>query len=119
MRAADGSIVLSITGSILVSVKDFGKLRFKNEHEQQIWQECSRLITNCIIIYNATILSNLLAYRESVGDIEGAAALKKVSPVAWQHINLYGRYEFTKAQDVSHRHASNYPGNGQGYRYSQ
>ncbi len=42
----------------------------------------------------------MLAYRESIGDIEGAAALKKVSPVAWQHINLYGRYEFTKAQDV-------------------
>jgi TnpA family transposase len=83
-----------------VAFANFGKLRFKNEHEQQIWQECSRLITNCIIIYNATILSNLLVYRESVGDIEGAAALKKVSPGAWQHINLYGRYEFTKAQDA-------------------
>jgi hypothetical protein len=28
--------------------------------------------------------------------IEGATALKKVFPVAWQHINLHGRYEFTK-----------------------
>ncbi len=71
----------------------------RTEHEQQIWQECSRLITNCIIIYNATILSNLLTYRESIGDIEGAAALKNVSLVAWQHINLHGRYEFTKNTD--------------------
>jgi len=55
--------------------------------------------TNCIIIYNATILSNLLTYRESIGDIEGAAALKNVSLVAWQHINLHGRYEFTKNTD--------------------
>ena len=82
-----------------VAFANFGKLRFKNEHEQQIWQECSRLITNCIIIYNATILSNLLTYRESIGDIEGATALKNVSLVAWQHINLHGRYEFTKNTD--------------------
>ena len=82
-----------------VAFANFGKLRFKTEHEQQIWQECSRLITNCIIIYNATILSNLLKYRESIGDIEGAAALKNVSLVAWQHINLHGRYEFTKNID--------------------
>jgi TnpA family transposase len=83
-----------------VAFANFGKLRFKNEHEQQIWQECSRLITNCIIIYNATILSNLLTYRESIGDIEGAAALKKVSLIAWQHINLHGRYEFIKDIDL-------------------
>ena len=83
-----------------VAFANFGKLRFKTEHEQQIWQECSRLITNCIIYYNATILSNLLAHRKSIGDLEGVAQLKKVSLVAWQHINLHGRYEFTKTQDV-------------------
>ena len=69
------------------------------EQEQQIWQECSRLITTCIIFYNATILSNLLAYRQSIGDIEGAAHPKKVSPVACQNINFHGRYEFTKNTD--------------------
>jgi len=83
-----------------VAFANFGKLRFKNEHEQQIWQECSRLITNCIVFYNATILSNLLTCRESVGDIEGTARLKNVSPVAWQHINLHGRYEFTKSEEI-------------------
>ncbi|MED1304753.1 hypothetical protein P4U65_30485 [Bacillus pacificus] len=25
--------------------------------------------------------------------------LKQISPVAWQHINLYGRYEFNKQQE--------------------
>src|SRR5580692_2249077 len=30
------------------------------------------------------------------GDMQGAALVKQVSPVAWQHINLYGRYEFRK-----------------------
>ena len=47
-------------------------------------------------VHHATILSNLLAYRESIGDTEGVAQLRKVSLIAWQHINLHGRYEFTK-----------------------
>jgi len=55
---------------------DRGKLRFKTEYEQQVWGECSRLITNCIICYNAAILSSLLAHRNSTGDIEDAAQLK-------------------------------------------
>lgn len=77
-----------------VSHANFGKLRFKTEYEQQIWEECSRLITNCIIYYNAAILSNLLDYKERIGDREGIKLLKQVSPIAWQHINLHGRYEF-------------------------
>ena len=54
-----------------VSYANFGKLRFKTEQEQQIWNECSRLITNCIIYYNATILSSLLAHKEKSGDSSG------------------------------------------------
>lgn len=38
---------------------------FKNENDQHIWGECSRLLSNCIIYYNASILSNMLAYRET------------------------------------------------------
>ena len=82
-----------------VSYANFGKLRFKTEHEQQLWGECARLITNCIIYYNAMLLSNVLAYKEGVGDVQGAALLKQISPVAWQHINLFGRYEFRKSPE--------------------
>ncbi|KGX85209.1 transposase Tn3 [Pontibacillus litoralis JSM 072002] len=80
-----------------VSYANFGKLRFKNEQEQQIWGECSRLLANCIIYYNASILSNMLSYMENYG--QDSDVLKQVSPVAWQHINLYGHYEFNKSQD--------------------
>jgi TnpA family transposase len=78
-----------------VSYANFGKLRFKTEQEQQLWNECSRLITNCIIYYNASLLSKLLVYKETIGDCQGAALLKHISPVAWQHLNFYGRYEFS------------------------
>ncbi len=46
------------------------------------------------------ILSNVLLYQVEKGDAAAAAALEKVSPVAWQHINFYGRYEFTKSVQV-------------------
>ena len=82
-----------------ISYAGFGKLRFKTEYEQELWAECSRLISNCIILYNASILSRLLEHQERTGDTQGAEATKKVSPIAWQHINLQGRYEFQKQPD--------------------
>ena len=82
-----------------VSYANFGKLRFKMEHEQQIWSECSRLITNGIIYYNATILSDLLQLKEQPGDARQVALLEHVSPVVWQHINFHGRYEFTNCAE--------------------
>jgi TnpA family transposase len=83
-----------------VSYANFGKLRFKSEYEQQIWGDCGRLLTNCIIYYNATILSDLLTHSDSSGDTAKVAMLSLVSPVAWQHINFYGRYEFGKQPEI-------------------
>jgi TnpA family transposase len=82
-----------------ISHANFGKLRFKSELEQQLWSECGRLIANCILYYNAKILSGVLDYREQLGDVQGLDVLKHISPVAWQHVNLYGRYEFRKFSD--------------------
>ena len=82
-----------------ISFASFGKLRFKTEYEQELWSECSRLIANCIIFYNASILSRLLEHQQRTGNTPGAEATKKASPVAWQHINFHGRYEFQKQPD--------------------
>lgn len=82
-----------------VSYANFGKLRFKSEEDQMLWSECSRLITNSIIFYNALILSRLLAHKEARGDGAGATLIPHVSPIAWQHLNFYGRYEFTKGPE--------------------
>jgi len=77
-----------------VSYANFGKLRFKTEHDQHLWSECSRLLANCILFYNASILSALLLRNQQKGDEDPAALLRHSSPVAWQHINFYGRFEF-------------------------
>ena len=76
-----------------VSFSSFGKIRFKTAFEQDLWLDCCRLIANSIIFYNASILSRLLEHQERIGDMQAADATKKVSPIAWQHINLHGRYE--------------------------
>jgi hypothetical protein len=38
---------------------------------QQLWSECSRLLANCIIYYNACILSELLERAERRQDYHG------------------------------------------------
>jgi hypothetical protein len=56
-------------------------------------------LTNGIIHYNAAILSALLETKGTDPSSQVAAMLKYISPVAWQHINLQGRYEFNKLPD--------------------
>ena len=38
----------------------------------------------------------MLALREKAGDHDRIVRLARISPVAWSHINLFGRYEFDK-----------------------
>ena len=90
-----------------VGYANFGKLKFKTEEEQQIWDVCARFITLCIIYYNESIFSNLMTHGTWSEDV-----IKSMSPVAWQHINLFGRFEFTKKEgklnlDKITRHVKN------------
>jgi TnpA family transposase len=87
-----------------VSFANFGALRFRTEGDQQIWGECSRLLTNCIIYYNAVILSRLLETKLSDADETQAQRLARVSPIAWRHVNFQGRYNFrqtSQAPDIN------------------
>ncbi len=73
-----------------------GRLRVKTDLEQQIWSECSRLLANCVIYYNACILSEWLKRKEIQGN---PGQIKRVSPVSWKHINFYGEYHFCEASE--------------------
>ncbi len=77
-----------------------GKFRVKTELEQNIWNECARFITNSIIYYQDYILSALLTQKEKTGRKEDADIIKRISPIAWQNVNLLGRFEFHKPQTV-------------------
>ena len=83
-----------------VAYANAGKLRVRSDQEQQLWSECSRLLANCVIYYNASILSQLLDYAERKGDFTLADRLKQISPVSWKHVNFYGEYTFSDAGDI-------------------
>lgn len=71
----------------------------KTEIELDINADSIRLIANAVIFYNATLLSELYRHYQSV-DPEMAKEILRFSPVAWQHINFIGKYEFYNRVDV-------------------
>ena len=78
-----------------ISYVNSGKFRVKTEAEQQIWNECSRLIANAIIYYNTLILSRVYEQKLAAGDEQAVEILRKTSPVAWRNVNLFGNFDFT------------------------
>ncbi len=73
-----------------ISYVNGGKFRGKSEMEIEIWSECTRLIASAIIYYNSYILSLLLDQSENQ---EQRDFVTKLSPAAWSHIHLLGKYE--------------------------
>ena len=76
------------------------KLPGSGADELSIYNECNRLIANCIIYYNAKLLSDLYMAYETRENEEVCNLIKRLSPVAWQYINLIGKYEFCHNQKV-------------------
>ena len=68
--------------------------------ENEVWNQCSRLLANAVILYNTTILDKLLAAFMEEGNMEGMNYLNSVSPARWQHINFIGKYEFTQVKSI-------------------
>ena len=82
-----------------ISHENAGKFRVDSQEEQLLWSECSRLVANAIIFYNSYLLSKLLVHLEENKEFEALERVKKVSPIAWTHINLAGRFEFTNKKN--------------------
>ena len=59
-----------------------------------IANQCGRLTANVVIAYNTLLLSALLQRYRVAGDEKAIMLLRKISPVAWQHVHFLGRYLF-------------------------
>ena len=81
--------------STIAKVSGGRMLSGKTEIELDINAESIRLIANAVIFYNATLLSGLNQHYQAV-DPKMAKEILRFSPVAWQHINFIGKYEFYK-----------------------
>lgn len=66
------------------------QFRGGNDYQVEQWNDCARLIANCIIYYNSVLLSGLIERYEKQGNIEAIEILTNLSPVAWSHIQLAG-----------------------------
>ena len=56
--------------------------------------ECARLLAICIIFYNAYLLSKIFEHCKTKDIQDECKKVARLSPVAWQHISLIGKYEF-------------------------
>ena len=88
-----------------------GKFRLHSVQEQQVWSECTRLVANCMVYYNTYLLTQLLERRQKqLEDLskkndtielqQVIATIKQVSPIAWQHIHIYGTYRFLMQDEL-------------------
>ena len=66
----------------------------KTDLDVAISNECGRLIANVVIAYNSILLSMLLTRRQTAEKEKFLDLLRKISPVAWQHIHFLGHYLF-------------------------
>ena len=76
------------------------QFRGSSDEEIQLWNECARLVTNAIIYFNSSILSQLLTSFEYQNDNNRVQVVKQASPVAWYNINLKGTYNFELSEKL-------------------
>ncbi|MEZ8862567.1 Tn3 family transposase [Vibrio sp. 10N.247.311.51] len=75
------------------------QFRGGNDYQIDQWNDCVRVIANCIIYYNSALLSNLIEKFEQEKNPEVVSLIAGLSPVAWRHIQLAGNYTFGVKKD--------------------
>ncbi|WP_053014299.1 MULTISPECIES: Tn3 family transposase [Xenorhabdus] len=70
------------------------QFRGGNDYQIDQWNDCARLIANCIIYYNSALLSALIEKFQKEGNQKAVNLIAGFSPVAWRHIQLAGNYVF-------------------------
>ncbi|HAK79204.1 MAG TPA: Tn3 family transposase [Runella sp.] len=75
-----------------------GVLQYANQEELLTLQGCKRLIENCVICWNYLYLSRLLVKSTKEEQAILVALLPRTSPVAWEHINFHGEFNFEDEQ---------------------
>ena len=55
---------------------------------------CGRQIANVVIAYNSMLLSGMLNRYLATANEKALDLLRRISPVAWQHLHFLGHYAF-------------------------
>ena len=70
----------------------------RTELELSISNECNRFLAICIIYYNCALLSSLLTSLDPKRNKALYELITCLSPVAWDHINMIGKFQFLNNQ---------------------
>lgn len=84
--------------SVLAQVSGRKELIGHTDLDVAISNQCGRLVANVVIAYNSILLSGLLSRYQAEGNQKALDLLKRISPVAWQHIHFLGHYAFRDNQ---------------------
>jgi len=76
------------------------KFRGINDSQVTLWNDCARIIANAIVYFNSVILSKLLEQFQAQKNTEALKIVSRLSPVAWQNINLNGKYIFEESNII-------------------
>ena len=71
------------------------QFRGRNPEEMAMWNSCANLLANCIVYYNALIMSSFKSYCLDTGDEDQIKHLRSISPASWENIILNGYYDMS------------------------
>jgi len=69
------------------------QFRGTSPDEMTQWNACADLLANCIVYYNAMIMSSFKTYCIETGNSKQLKHLRTISPASWEHILLNGFYD--------------------------
>ena len=72
-----------------------GELRRRRTEDQDLQGECITLLTNAIITWNTIYTEAAIQHLTETGTKIARHHLAHLSPAIHEHINLYGKYDFT------------------------
>ncbi len=72
------------------------QFRGTSPEEMDRWNSCADLLANCIVYYNAWIMSSFKTYCLETGNDNQLRHLRSISPASWEHILLNGRYDLAE-----------------------
>lgn len=76
-----------------------GNLREKDLQDQLQRASCLNILLNVVVIWNTVYLSRAIEHKRQTTGLD-ESMLKHISPLNWNHIQLYGKYYFNEASSL-------------------
>jgi TnpA family transposase len=80
-----------------------GKIRKRMSEDQMNQASCLNLLINAIVVWNTVYMDAVVKELRKEGKSVGKVDLAHTSPVRYEHINPYGRYQFIFNKELSRK----------------